>query len=441
MSSLCARFTALLVGSVGFVLVIATFVTAVLLHRPPQAIFDRVLAEKAELAAMLLRTDPGAADKLHIRIGGRPPEDGIDQERTDSAMAEARRLGYGSNIIVMKGLSSKRDIAANIDGDRWAYLDFPGPGSFPYLPLAAYLGLIALGMTAISFYASNIMMRPLRILDETIAKIRPDGVIPELPEKGPVEVRTTAQAINRLSARLNAAVSSRMRMIAAAGHDMRTPMTRMRLRAEFVDDEDDRTAWLKDLDELDHIADSAIRLVREEVTPASQEDIALDAMVRTVAEEMEEMKLAIDVAVTAPLKVRGAAFTLKRAIRNLAVNAATHGQGAIISLFADGTEAVLTVADRGPGIPQHLLDRVFEPFFRVDEARRQVVPGAGLGLAIAREIIENHGGSITIVNRPEGGLLQTVRLPLQVAEFLADTAHGGLKFPGVVPLATPASYQ
>ena len=267
-------------------------------------------------------------------------------------------------------------------------------------------------MTGIATYVSNVMMRPLRILDETIAKIRPDGIIPELPETGPMEVRTTAKTINRLATRLNAAVSSRMRMIAAAGHDMRTPMTRMRLRAEFVADCDDRQSWLKDLDELDHIADSAIRLVREEISPAAQEQVSLDAVLRSIAEEVRETDLPVEQGAIAPALVKGAPFALKRALRNLVVNAATHGLGARVSLANYGEEAVLTVMDCGPGIPQNLLDRVFEPFFRVDQARRQLVPGAGLGLAISQEIIENHGGTITIVNRREGGLLQTVRLPL-----------------------------
>ncbi len=413
MLSLRTRFTALLIISVVLVLVIAAFVTAWLLRKPPEVMFDRVLAEKAEYALLLLRADPLAAQTMHIQIQEKPEQDRIDQERTDNLVKEGRRQGYTANVVVLKSFNPHRkDIAVHLDGERWAYLDFPEPGPFPFLPLAAYLALVAIGMVGISIYASNVMMRPLRLLDETIAKIRPDGIIPELPETGPMEVRTTAKTINRLATRLNAAVSSRMRMIAAAGHDMRTPMTRMRLRAEFVCDGDDRQSWLKDLDELDHIADSAIRLVREEVSPAAQEQVPLDVVLCSVAEEVRETDLPVEQGSIARALVKGSPFALKRAVRNLVVNAATHGQGARISLSSNGDEAVLIVTDNGPGIPQNLLDRVFEPFFRVDQARRQLVPGAGLGLAISREIIENHGGTITIVNRREGGLLQTVRLPL-----------------------------
>lgn len=417
MLSLRTRFTALLIISVVLVLVIAAVITAWLLRKPPEVMYDRVLAEKAEFALLLLRADPLAAQTLHITIQEKPAKDRIDQDRTGNILAEGRRQGYTADVVVLKSFNPHRwDIAIRLDDGRWAYLDFPDPAPFPYLPLAAYLALVAIGMTGIATYVSNVMMRPLRILDETIAKIRPDGIIPELPETGPMEVRTTAKTINRLATRLNAAVSSRMRMIAAAGHDMRTPMTRMRLRAEFVTDGDDRGAWLKDLDELDHIADSAIRLVREEISPAARERVSLDVILRAVAEEIRETDLPVGEGAIKPVLVQGAPFALKRALRNLVVNAATHGLGARVSLSSYGEEAVLTVMDSGPGIPQELLGRVFEPFFRVDQARRQIVPGAGLGLAISQEIIENLGGTITIVNRREGGLLQTVRLPLCKAE-------------------------
>ncbi|OJF96564.1 ATP-binding protein [Pararhizobium antarcticum] len=418
MWSLRTRFTLLLVVAVVLVLVAAAFVTAQLLRKPAAARFNLAISENAELASVLLRADPAAAARLNIPIGSRPTEDRIDAFPTRLLNADRMNKGYTSELLLLhdKGPNA-RNLAVHIDGNRWAFLNFPGPGPFPLVPLAAYLTLVAAGMIGIAVYASAVMMRPLRILDETIAKIRPDGVIPDIPETGPMEVRTTAQTINRLAARLNAAISSRMRLVAAAGHDLRTPMTRMRLRAEFVADADERQSWLKDLDELDHIADSAIRLVREEVSNAADETVRLDRIIEEIVSEIRETGLDVDHGPLLPVVVTGAPFALKRAIRNLVINAATHGEGACLSLggIADG-DAVLTICDNGPGIPPHLLDRVFEPFFRVDQARRQIVPGAGLGLAISREIIENNGGSVAIVNRPEGGLLQTVRLPVSLAD-------------------------
>jgi signal transduction histidine kinase len=414
MWSLRTRFTVLLVIAVLLVLVIATFVTTQLLRKPSEAIFAQALAEKAELAYQLLEKDPQSAQGLQIRIGNPPLAEWIDVKRTEGLNAVARKNGYHAEMAMLWHSDDRaRGLAVRLSDGRWAYLVFPGPGPFPLWPLMAYLTLVAAGVVAVAVYASDVMMRPLRVLDEAISNIRPDGVIPEMAESGPMEVRTTVRTLNKLSSRLNTAIASRMRLIAAAGHDMRTPMTRMRLRAEFVTDNDDRMAWLRDLDELDQIADSAIRLVREEVNPEAHEPVSLDGLVGDVVSELVEMGLPVEQGRVEPAFVVGASFALKRALRNLIVNAATHGLSAAVSLRRDSSGyAVLAIVDRGPGIPADLLDRVFEPFFRVDQARRKLIPGAGLGLAIAREIIENHGGTVTIVNRPGGGLMQTISLPL-----------------------------
>jgi signal transduction histidine kinase len=259
--------------------------------------------------------------------------------------------------------------------------------------------------------AANIMTRPLRMLEGAVAAVGPDGVLPTLPETGPAELRATATALNRLSARLRTAMESRMRLVAAAGHDLRTPMTRLRLRAEFLPEEE-RATWLADLDELDRIADSAIRLVREEAETEAAEPVGLDGLVRQVVAELAGMNLPAVVTGTVPARVRAPPLGLKRALRNLVTNAATHGHGARVAVTCEGGRAVVTVEDDGPGIPEPMLERVFEPFFRVDPARRQTVPGAGLGLAIAREIVDRLGGSITIANHAPHGLRQRIELPL-----------------------------
>ena len=202
-----------------------------------------------------------------------------------------------------------------------------------------------------------------------------------------------------------------MRLVAAAGHDLRTPMTRMRLRAEFLD-ESERQNWLNDLDELDRIADSAIRLVREEVEAGEREPLQLDALVRRLTTELAAQGRKIDAGTLEPVHVSAAPLALSRALRNLMINAATHGGGGTVSLSREGDFAVIRIVDQGPGIPQSLIERAFEPFFRVDPARRQSVPGAGLGLAIAKEIVERLGGQIAMRNGAGGGLVQEITLPL-----------------------------
>jgi signal transduction histidine kinase len=183
-------------------------------------------------------------------------------------------------------------------------------------------------------------------------------------------------------------------------------MTRMRLRAEFLDD--DRDKWLHDLDELDRIADSAIRLVREEVNQDAVEPVDLAKLSRDIQTEMISLGHAVSIDHLDKVSVKAGALGLRRALRNLIVNAATHGKGCSVSLSGADGQAILTIDDRGPGIPPELLNKAFEPFFRVNPGRLQSIPGAGLGLAIAKEIIERYGGSITLENRAGGGLSQRV---------------------------------
>jgi signal transduction histidine kinase len=288
--------------------------------------------------------------------------------------------------------------------------DVPPQGA-PWRGLVRWLILITLGATAIAVFVANRMVRPLALLESAVEQVGPDGALPTLPERGPAEVRATAKALNTLSVRLKRAMESRMRLVAAAGHDLRTPITRMRLRAEFVADDEERARWLTDLDELERIADSAILLVREESGRAPPELIQLDELVGSIAAELRDQNLDVTETAVEPVKVKASRLTLNRALRNLIINAATHGVRARVGVGRSNGAARIVIEDDGPGLPPDLLDQVFEPFFRADPARRQDIRGAGLGLTIAREIIQRAGGTIVIANRAGGGLRQVVELP------------------------------
>jgi signal transduction histidine kinase len=270
--------------------------------------------------------------------------------------------------------------------------------------------LITIGVGSIAVFAAYRMSRPLALLESAAESVSPDGILPALAERGPAEVRATAAAINSLAARLKRAIESRMRLVAAAGHDFRTPLTRMRLRAEFVTDDEERALWLKDIDELERIADSAIQLVREESSKTSPEVIRVDDLVRSVVEELKDQNFEIEATDIGEAYVKASRLALSRALRNLLINAATHGVRAIVTVTG-GPMTRITISDQGPGIAPDVLDQVFEPFFRADRARSQKVPGAGLGLTISREIVRRDGGEIRIANRPGGGLIQVVELP------------------------------
>lgn len=424
MKTLRAQVTALLVAAMLVVLAVANAATF-FLSGPPELRAEEIdaLTQQMALTAELAGRESVLPDAF-ARILPAPPEGRRIPALARLFEASLARQGKAFPVVAVEAPAGPPLVAIGLPDGRWlmmrSVLRGPPP-RFPVSSLAMWLGLLTAGTTLVVVVAVRRLMRPLALIEEATARIGPSGELPVLDETGPAEVRTAAMAINRLSRRLGTAMESRMRIVAAAAHDFRTPLTRMRLRAEFIPDDEEREQWLRDLAELERIADSAIRLVREEVEGGADEAVALDALLATVIAEMAEMGRPARLLASAPAVVRGRSLALRRAVRNLLLNAATHGAAhggeAQVSLTRgrDGAGrqvARLAIADAGPGIPENLMGQVFEPFFRVDPARQAAIPGAGLGLAIAREIILRHGGSLTLANQPAGGLLQEIVLPL-----------------------------
>lgn len=415
MNTLRVKFAALLVLAIVTVVVALTIVLFYTLGPPPRS--GRALDAAARQVEMMVRlTHEGLSS---FSFTSKPASHHVYEHRTKALRAKLAKRGLDLPIVVSR---ERRHgplvVSVPIEHRGWLSMPISGlpPQGVPWKGLLKWLLLITVGATAIAVFAANRMVRPLVFLENAVAAVGPDGLMPELPERGPAEVRATAKALNSLSARLKRAMESRMRLVAAAGHDMRTPITRMRLRAEFVVDEEERAKWLTDLEELERIADSAIMLVREETGNDAPELVRLDELVETICADLKEQQLDVTCTNVQPVTVRVSRFKLNRALRNLIINAATHGVRARVSVESvDGKLARIVIEDDGPGIPPDVIDQVFEPFFRADPARRQNIPGAGLGLTIAHEIVQRAGGSITIANKDGGGLVQIVELP-EVAE-------------------------
>ncbi len=411
------KLALIFITSMVAVVVIATVATFVLIsqNEPRRMLFPLSRSIEMELERRSGKVErPPRPDRMEI-LAARP----VGQPRPDLTEGLRETLdgaAAGAQVEIIE--RAPGDIVAVLPTQQGKWMVFEvqqlqGPPLPPpvWTALWAWLGIMLFGVSGVAFMVAWRTTRPLSMVENAVASIGPDGVLPQIPVKGGPDLRRMALTLNALSDRLKGTMESRMRLVAAAGHDLRTPMTRMRLRAEFLPDED-RAAWLSDLDELEAIADSAIRLVKEEGAGEDRERLYLDALVRETARDLQAARLSVSVVSVEPAAVRAGPLALRRALRNLITNAATHGGGARVSLGISGDEALLVIEDDGPGIPEPLIPRVFEPFFRADPARMQTVKGAGLGLAIAREIIERFGGAIEISNRPEGGLRQVVRLPL-----------------------------
>jgi signal transduction histidine kinase len=415
-NTLRAKMALLLVTSIVAVVALLTLAIIYGFRPPPGNVVD-VSAGQLILMERLASQGPKPG-----MLSSQPAIGEVDEEQTEIYRTATTRLGSKLDLVVTTkaGAADRRirEVSVRVGSHGWLITDLY-IRAVSDLVLWGWFGLITISVGAVSLFAANRMTKPLAMLESAVESVTSDAILPKLPERGPAEVRATAVALNNLSARLKRAIESRMRLVAAAGHDLRTPLTRMRLRAEFVGDEEERKRWLKDIDELEHIADSAIQLVREESTMEPPEIVQVDDLVRSVAAELRDQNFDIEVADTGEAYVRANRLALSRALRNLLINAATHGLRGIVSVTG-GAVARITISDQGPGIASDHLDQVFEPFFRADRARRQQIPGAGLGLTISREIIRRSGGDIKIANRPGGGLIQIVELPA------ASARDGGL---------------
>ena len=422
MNTLRAKITALVVAAVLIVIGLAVGLFFVMVPMGPPSFARLVEIDSYHLSVILKSgSDSSYRAVAETPFTGATGKYGIKSEPAGGEVAEAltrhlrsalKQRNMSPTVVVTRTAENYWPVAsvALPDGG-WLVI----PMSLPSTPeevlpfLIGGIVLIVAGTAVVAMAVVYRLMRPFALIEKSLANIDPNGELPLLAENGPSDIRATARAINLLSLRLKSAIESRMRLVAAAGHDFRTPMTRMRLRAEFLDDAD-RETWLADIDELDHIADSAIRLVKEEIEDGKGEAVHLDRLVNDVVAELRELRLDVHAMETEPVRVMVKPLSLKRAIRNLLINAATYGGGATVSIHRKCESAFIEITDNGPGIPEELLVRAFEPFFRVDAARSSTA-GAGLGLAIAKEIIHRNRGTLILANAVSGGLIQTIEVP------------------------------
>jgi signal transduction histidine kinase len=254
---------------------------------------------------------------------------------------------------------------------------------------------------------------PLRELALAADRLGRGESVPSIADAGPEEVRRTTRAFNRMQERLKRFVDDRTRMLAAISHDLRTPITTLRLRAEFVEDDETRSKMIETLDELQRMVEATLTFVREEASSEETRTVDLAALAESVVDDLADLgrDASMGAAERQPYACRPVA--LKRALRNLVENAIAYGRRARVALTRTADELVITVDDDGPGIASDEIERVFAPFVRLEPSRNQETGGIGLGLAIARNIARAHGGDISLVNRTEGGLRASLRLPVQ----------------------------
>jgi signal transduction histidine kinase len=271
---------------------------------------------------------------------------------------------------------------------------------------------------ALILWATRRLVRPVSALAHAADRLGRDVNAPPLPEVGPSEVVTAARAFNTMAERIRRFVGDRTQMLAAIGHDLRTPITRLRLRAEFLEDDEQRRKMLSDLDEMEAMVNATLAFARDDSATEPSVAVDLAALCRTVLDEAADARPELDpeaVSYQGPDRqpIRGRPIALKRALANLIANALNYAGTARV-VMDPPSHGILTlrVEDEGEGIPEDALEAVFQPFRRLEVSRNRETGGTGLGLPIARNILRAHGGDVVLRNRPEGGLAAVVTLPI-----------------------------
>jgi len=320
--------------------------------------------------------------------------------------------------ILSRQSSEKRfRVAVQLMDGGWLNFDVASVSSLPVASWDLILSIILTVAVAIalSLFPVYRLTRPLARFTQAAEALGRGNLDEPVPETGSLEVRRAAHAFNDMQARIRRLVDGRTQMIAAISHDLRTPITRLRLRAEFVEDPEAQRRMLTDLDEMETMIKSTLAFAREDSDREPAILLDLVALLQDVAEEISNVTFLPDL--PARCEITGRALALRRCFRNLIDNAIKYGKSARIGLRVEGRLGVegksvlVTIDDEGPGIPEDQRDLVFRPFYRLEASRNRDSGGTGLGLAIVQSIVLSHGGEVMLENCNGSGLRVTVRLP------------------------------
>jgi signal transduction histidine kinase len=320
----------------------------------------------------------------------------LRQDHQDSKLGEALLVSFQSP-----------------DGS-WLNFAAPVKPAEPFWSLRFVLSLavMLLAVGVLSAVVAHRLARPLETFSRAAQRLGTDVKSPPISESGPAEVRQAIRAFNQMQERIRRFVEDRTQMLVAISHDLGTPITRLRLRAELIEDKDQQKKMLADLDDMEKMIFSVMSFARNESADDAHAMVDLKSLLQRVCDEMADAGHSIALGIgDNSVAVRCRPAALRRALTNLLDNAIKYGRQAHVYLDHHEQEVRIRIDDDGPGIPEELQDQAFKAFQRLDASRSRETGGTGLGLTVARTIVRAHGGDVTLTNRAEGGLRVEVTLP------------------------------
>lgn len=287
------------------------------------------------------------------------------------------------------------------------------PVSYPqHHPFRLYSFIVRLTAVALtSWIAARWLTYPIKRLANAAEELGKNLNSPLIDEaSGPSEVRQASRVFNQMQSRIKQQMEERNRFLAAVSHDLRTPLTRLKLRAEKIDQHELQSDVRNDINEMASIIDTTLDYLRGNEHPEETCLLDIGALVNSLAEDANESRNVLTVTgKVSPIRLQPVA--IRRCLNNLLENALRYGESATISMEETADKVVIAIHDAGPGIPEEKLEAVFAPFYRLDSSRSRHSGGVGLGLSIARDMARKQGGDVTLENAPGGGLVATLILP------------------------------
>ncbi len=349
--------------------------------------------------------EAGLKQPLRRTAVGSVPAPGSSAGSAEDPGVQATQSGTSPKPIV---------IQVPLSDGQWLRFDIAKPegvGGFPYGRFAERICLTALLVWLFSIWTARRLAAPIAAFAEAAERFGKDTDATPLVESGPRELRIAMRAFNQMQERLQRFVRDRTQMLAAMSHDLRTPLTRLTLRSESIEDPKEKRKMLADLEEMIAMIESSLTFAREDFNREARTLVDLRALVENICEDAADTKAVVSCNVAERIDLECRPQALRRAITNLVDNALKYGGAAYVTVLRETGRVLILVDDDGPGIPTEQQEKVFAPFYRLESSRNRETGGAGLGLALVRTIAHGHGGKVSLANRIEKGLRVRLELP------------------------------
>jgi len=361
-------------------------------------------------------TEPLVAEQLDLNAGADiqgklldPPPRQIETAAWTDPFPNGWPTGRSAKFIYIPS-PNVMGIATPLQDGTWLHAVYARPvDESPFNHQAIFSwSVTAFALCFIAVLIARGISRPLQRLAKAAERLGRGEMVAEVEETGPDDVRMTARAFNMMQHRIHRFVEDRTRMLAAIGHDLRTPLTSLRLHAEFVQDPGLQSKMLGTIEEIQTMTEAAIGYATDQSIKEQTRRVDLGALIESLCEDLIELGMDIGFSAASRIVIDCRPASLKRAVRNLIENGVRYGNRVRVHIETSDKEIVLSIHDDGPGVPEDEMDKIFMPFYRLESSRNRNTGGVGLGLAIARSVVRQHGGDIILRNMSPGLRVQVI---------------------------------